>query len=229
MIRLLSPRGPSTGDVLVRSIGAGLKDAKALLDELSNWGEDDMSEPAASHPIERLQQRRGWILVFGIAVIVLGILALGDTVMVTLFSVAVLGWILILSAMFHAVQWFRAREGRHFLDLLGFVLDLVVGAILLSNPAVGALTLTLVLAVFFLVGGLMRVFGALSSEVPHRAWAVLDGAIAALLGILLWIHWPSSALWFIGFAIGVELIFRGWAWVMLAFSLRRRAANAVLG
>jgi uncharacterized membrane protein HdeD (DUF308 family) len=104
---------------------------------------------------------------------------------------------------------------------LGFVLDLVVGAILLSNPAVGALTL--VLAVFFLVGGLMRAFGALSSEVPHRAWAVLDGAIAALLGILLWVHWPVSGLWFIGFAIGIELILRGWAWVMLALALRRRA------
>jgi uncharacterized membrane protein HdeD (DUF308 family) len=162
-------------------------------------------------------------------VMVLGVVALGDTIMVTLVSVVVLGWLLILSAIFHAVQWFRGRNQRHYLDLLGFVLDLVVGAILLSNPAVGALTLTLVLAVFFLVGGLMRAFGALSSDVPHRAWAVLDGAIAALLGVLLWIHWPSSALWFIGFAIGVELIFRGWAWVMLAFSLRRHAVKAAAG
>lgn len=188
-----------------------------------------MSEPSPSHPIELLEQRRGWILAFGIAVIVLGILALGDTATATLFSMAVLGWILILSALFHAVQWFRARNGANYLDLLGFVLDLVVGAILLSNPAVGALTLTLVLAVFFLVGGLMRAFGAFSSQVPHRAWAVLDGAVAALLGILLWVHWPSSALWFIGFAIGVELIFRGWAWVMLALALRRRALKAATG
>jgi uncharacterized membrane protein HdeD (DUF308 family) len=185
-----------------------------------------MSEPVTTDPFERIRERWGWFLVLGIAVIVLGVVALGDTIMVTLFSVVVLGWLLILSAIFHAVQWFRGRNQRHYLDLLGFVLDLVVGAILLSNPAVGALTLTLVLAVFFLVGGLMRAFGALSSDVPHRAWAVLDGAIAALLGVLLWIHWPSSALWFIGFAIGVELIFRGWAWVMLGLSLRRRAAKA---
>jgi uncharacterized membrane protein HdeD (DUF308 family) len=188
-----------------------------------------MSEPVTADSLERIRERWGWFLVLGIAVIVLGVVALGDTIMVTLFSVVVLGWLLILSAIFHAVQWFRGRNQRHYLDLLGFVLDLVVGAILLSNPAVGALTLTLVLAVFFLVGGLMRAFGALSSDVPHRAWAVLDGAIAALLGVLLWIHWPSSALWFIGFAIGVELIFRGWAWVMLAFSLRRHAVKAAAG
>jgi uncharacterized membrane protein HdeD (DUF308 family) len=188
-----------------------------------------MSEAATSHPFERIQERWGWFLILGIAVIVLGVVALGDTIMVTLFSVVVLGWLLILSAIFHAVQWLRGREARHYLDLLGFVFDLVVGAILLTNPAVGALTLTLVLAVFFLAGGLIRVFGALTSEIPHRAWAVMDGAVAALLGILLWVHWPSSGLWFIGFAIGVELIFRGWAWVMLAFSLRRRSVAAAAG
>jgi uncharacterized membrane protein HdeD (DUF308 family) len=28
--------------------------------------------------------------------------------------------------------------------------------------------------------------------------------------------WPTSALWFIGFAIGLDLIFSGWALLMLA-------------
>jgi uncharacterized membrane protein HdeD (DUF308 family) len=175
---------------------------------------------------ERIQEHRGWFLVLGIALVALGVLALGDTIMVTLFSVVFLGWLLIASAIFQAVHWLRGHEERHFLDLLAFVLDFVVGLILLSNPAGGALAITLVLAVFFMVGGLMRVFGALSSEAPHRAWAVLDGAISALLGILLWIHWPSSALWFVGFAIGVGLIFRGWAWIMLAIWLRQRSTQA---
>jgi uncharacterized membrane protein HdeD (DUF308 family) len=175
---------------------------------------------------EAARERWGWFLGLGIALIVLGVLALGDTILVTIVSVAFLGWLLILSAIFHAFHWFQGRQERHFLDLLGFIFDLVVGLILLSNPAVGALTLTLVLAVFFLVGGLMRMFGAASTEAPHRAWAILDGAVSALLGILLWVHWPSSGLWFLGFAIGVELIFRGWAWVMLALWLHRRSAAA---
>ena len=45
---------------------------------------------------------------------------------------------------------------------------LVVGVILLINPALGALTLTLVLGVFLVVGGLMRLFDAASSQAPHR-------------------------------------------------------------
>lgn len=175
---------------------------------------------------ERLGEHRGWFLVLGIVLVGLGVVALGDTVMVTLVSITLLGWLLIVSAIFQAVYWLRGREDRHFLDLFVFVLDFVVGLILLSNPASGALAITLVLAVFFLVGGLMRVFGALSSEAPHRAWAILDGAVSTLLGILLWVHWPSSALWFIGFAIGIGLIFRGWAWIMLSLWLRQRSMEA---
>jgi len=41
-----------------------------------------------------------------------------------------------------------------------------------------------------------------------------------VLGILLWIHWPLSGLFFIGLAIGIEMIFRGWAWVMMALRIR---------
>jgi uncharacterized membrane protein HdeD (DUF308 family) len=185
-----------------------------------------MSASFGPGPLESVREHRGWFLVLGIALVVLGMVALGDTIMVTIVSIALLGWLLIVSAIFHAVQWLRGREEGHLVDLFGFVLDLVVGLILISNPAVGALTLTLVLAVFFLVGGLMRLFAALSSDAPHRGWAVLDGAVAALLGILLWIHWPTSGLWFVGFAIGVELFFRGWAWIMLALWLSPRSVAA---
>jgi len=185
-----------------------------------------MPEPAPFKAFESIRDRWGRFLVLGIAVVVLGFIALGDTLLVTIISVALLGWVLIISSIFHAVQWFRGKEERHFLDLLGLILDLVVGGIILANPAAGALTLTLVLAVFFLAGGLMRVFGSMTAETPHRGWSVLNGVVSALLGVLLLAHWPSSGLWFIGFAIGIELIFRGWTWIMLSLWLRRRSVAA---
>src|SRR5580704_15663235 len=179
-----------------------------------------MAATAMSPMLERISHRWGWFMVLGILLIALGVLALGDTVAVTVVSMIFLGWLLIFSAILHAVHWFRAREKSFFLDLLGFILDLVVGIILLTNPAVGAVALTLVLAVFFLVGGLMRIFACLSFDAPHRVWVILSGIVSAGLGILLWIHWPLSGLYFIGLAIGIELMFRGWAWVMLALRMR---------
>jgi uncharacterized membrane protein HdeD (DUF308 family) len=179
-----------------------------------------VSATVMSAGLERISHKWGWFLALGILLIILGFVALGDTVAVTVVSMIFLGWLLILSAVLHAIHWFRSRESNFFLDLIGFILDLVVGFILLSNPAVGAVALTLVLAVFFLVGGLMRIIGALSFDIPHTGWAILSGAVSVILGVLLWIQWPVSGLWFIGLAIGIELIFRGWAWVMMALRIR---------
>jgi uncharacterized membrane protein HdeD (DUF308 family) len=39
------------------------------------------------------------------------------------------------------------------------------------------------------------------------------------------VHWPWTGLWFIGFAIAIELIFHGWTWVMVALALRSRGAR----
>ncbi|HKD66024.1 MAG TPA: HdeD family acid-resistance protein [Candidatus Binataceae bacterium] len=179
-----------------------------------------MSAAAVAAGLERIGHKWGWFLALGILLIVLGFVALGDTVAVSVISMIFFGWLLIFSAILHVVHWFRGSGQSFFLDLLGFIFDLVVGIILLTNPAVGAIALTLVLAVFFLVGGLMRIFACLSLDTPHRFWPILSGIVSVVLGVLLWIHWPASGLFFIGLAIGIELIFRGWAWVMLALRVR---------
>ena len=76
-----------------------------------------MSASVGLGAFENVREGRGWFLVLGIVLVVLGMVALGDTIMVTIVSVALLGWLLIVSAIFHAVQWLRGREERHFVDL----------------------------------------------------------------------------------------------------------------
>ena len=71
-----------------------------------------MAASATMGIFDRARERWGWILALGIGLIVLGVVALGDTALVTMMSVAVLGWVLILSAIFNAVNWFRGREDR---------------------------------------------------------------------------------------------------------------------
>jgi len=176
--------------------------------------------PPVNGTFASLHLNWGWILVLGIALIILGTIALGDTLIVTLVSVLLLGWLLIGSAIVHVVHLIRNSEVRSTWHIAAVILDLLAGFFLILNPAIGALSLTLVLAAFFLASGIARVAAAVSSGTPHRFWPILNGAVSILLGLLLFIHWPSSGLWFIGLAIGIELIFRGWAWVMLAFALR---------
>jgi uncharacterized membrane protein HdeD (DUF308 family) len=172
-----------------------------------------------------LQLKWGWILAIGLILVLLGTVALGDTLAVTFVSVFLLGWLLIASGLVHVVHLIRHTEIRSFWHIVGAILDFIAGFYLVANPALGALTVTLVLAAFFLASGVTRLIGVWRLNLPHKFWPVLNGIVSILLGILLWVHWPTSGLWFIGFAIGIELIIRGWTLVMLAFALRGRPAR----
>jgi uncharacterized membrane protein HdeD (DUF308 family) len=173
--------------------------------------------------IESLRLKWGWILALGIAQIVIGVVALGDTVTLTFISVLVLGWLLIVSAIVHIVHLMRHREVSSFWHILNIIIDFAAGLYLIARPGIGAIILTLVLSAFLMATGIMRFIAAFSGEPPHKFWVIVNAVVAVLLGILLWVHWPWSGFWFIGFAVGIELILRGWSWVMLATLLRRPA------
>jgi len=110
--------------------------------------------------------------------------------------------------------------------LLSGVLYVVVGFMVLGNPAAGATVLTLLIALFFLIAGAFRIIVALTMRFPEWHWLLANGAITLLLGLLIWKQWPSSALWVIGLFIGIELIFTGSAWVMLSLAARRLVSKA---
>ena len=73
------------------------------------------------------------------------------------------------------------------------------------------------------MAGLFEIFGTIRLKPPHAVWPILAGIVTALLGVLLWYQWPFSGLYFIGLAVGINLIFRGWAWIMLATVAGRMA------
>jgi uncharacterized membrane protein HdeD (DUF308 family) len=114
-----------------------------------------------------------------------------------------------------------ARGAGHVILLLlvGF-LDIIVGFALLQHPAIGALAITLLLAALFLFGGIFRFVSALWLQFPSYGWVAASGVISFILGVLLWMQWPVSAFWFIGFAVGLNFIFAGIAWTALSLKLK---------
>jgi uncharacterized membrane protein HdeD (DUF308 family) len=171
--------------------------------------------------IEDVQRLWKWFLVLGITLVLLGMVALGASVAVTLASMLLFGILFIVSGIFQTVQAFQTRQSRgFFLHLLAGVFDLVIGGLIVTHPQGGALALTLLLAAFFLVGGLFRSIAAVSLRFPNWGWALMGGIVSLFLGILLWMEWPESGLWFIGMCVGIDMVFHGWAWVMLALAVR---------
>jgi uncharacterized membrane protein HdeD (DUF308 family) len=93
--------------------------------------------------------------------------------------------------------------------------------LLVVNPGFGAVSLTLLLAAFFLVGGIFRLVTAAAMRPPSWGWLAASGIVTLLLGILIWSEWPVSGLWVIGLFIGIDMVFSGTWLIMLALAARR--------
>jgi uncharacterized membrane protein HdeD (DUF308 family) len=170
---------------------------------------------------EDIRHKWGWLLALGISMVFLGTIALFITPAATLGTVLVLGWLLVVSGIVEAIQAFRVRRwGGIFLHLIGGVLGILVGLLVVTHPVAGALAWTLLFASFFTVIGIFRLVAAIRLKFPNWGWAAFDGAITLLLGVLLWIDWPGSGIWFLGFAVGISLLLRGWSYVMFAIAVR---------
>jgi uncharacterized membrane protein HdeD (DUF308 family) len=177
--------------------------------------------------LTEFQKNRGWFLALGILLIVAGTLAIIYDVAATLLSVLFFGWLLIIMGAIEAVQSFwQPRWGGLFLHLMVGILAVVVGFHLVSSPAAGALVLTWVMAIYFMVIGIFRIIAVIAMQFPNWGWVLLSGIITFILGVLIRSQWPISGLWIIGLFIGIDMIFSGWSYVMLALAVKKEPTPA---
>jgi uncharacterized membrane protein HdeD (DUF308 family) len=169
---------------------------------------------------EHLRPKWGWLLFLGIVMVILGAIAMFIMPAATIGTVLVLGWLLMISGVIEMIHAIRVQKwGGLFLHLVAGVLGILVGLLVVTHPIAGALAWTLLFAAFFTVIGLFRLLAAIYLKFSNWGWAVFDGIVTLGLGILIWAEWPWSGFWFIGLALGVSLILRGWSYIMLALAL----------
>lgn len=171
---------------------------------------------------DELHRHWGWFFALGIALIALGVFAVGSAIATTIVSLVVFGWLLIIGGVMEIGYgiWRKTWSG-FFIDLLTGVLYAVVGFMIVANPQASAITLTLLIAMFLIAGGIFRIVAAISARYPNWGWMVFHGAVSLLLGIAIWQQWPTSGLWIIGLFIGIELMFNGFALTMLGLAARK--------
>ena len=177
--------------------------------------------------IEEIRSSWGWFLVLGILSVILGLGCIAFNVNATFATVLVFGWILLFSGVVALVEAFRTGTWRgFFLYLLSAVFRGVTGYMLIRYPLMGAETLTLVLASFFIAGGVFRAVGSAVAKFPRWGWAAFSGVVSTILGVMLLAQMPISGLWFIGFAIGVDLISAGIAEIGFATAIHSLPSRA---
>jgi len=154
----------------------------------------------------------------GIVAIVVGCFAILLPELFSLGAAVFAGCILVIASAFLTAAAFTAHGVGSLLARLAWaLLTFIVGLWLIIEPHNGTLTLTLVLGIYFLLTGLMRIAAAFMGRgTPNAGWVGLSGVCGLIIGILVLVEFPSSADWAIGLLIGIDLIFAGWMLISVA-------------
>lgn len=175
--------------------------------------------------------QRHWLLFLceGVALLILGLLAVIAPAIASVAATVFFGWILLLSGVIGLLTTLRARQAPGFTwSLISALLGIIAGALLLWWPLQGVLSLTAVLIAFLLVEGIVTILYALE----HRSglsgrwgWMLASGFLDVFLGVILLLGLPGTALWALGLLIGINMLFGGWALILMALHARP-AANS---
>jgi len=169
-----------------------------------------------------------WSFVWAVLLIICGILAIGSPTLAAVAVNLVIAWLLVLAGVVHLVVAFHAhRAGSIIWKLLVGVAYIAFGVYLVMHPVLGVISLTLVLAALFLIEAVLDVILFFKMRpVPGSGWVLFDGIVTLILGLLIYLGWPSSSAWAIGILVGVSMIMSGATRIMLRFAVRSAMTHA---
>ncbi len=179
--------------------------------------------------LDEVRNSWGWFLALGILLTILGVACIICDVTATFATVLVFGWLLLIGGVFALIQAFTIGSwSGFFLYLLSALFRGFTGYLLVRYPVIGAESLTLVLSSFFIVGGLFRAIGSGMAKFPRWGWGVFSGIVSVVLGVMVLWQMPITGIWFIGFAVGVDLIVDGVAVTSFASAIHHLPKRTVL-
>jgi uncharacterized membrane protein HdeD (DUF308 family) len=182
----------------------------------------------------RIELHQHWALYMleGVVLIVLGATAIVLPPLATLAVTILLGWLLLVSGIIGFFTTFLEKEGPGFgWSLLSAVLAIVVGAFLLASPMAAAISLTIVLLVFFIVEGVSTLMYARAHKrqmsQSRWGWMMASGIVDLALAAYILSGLPVIAPWALGLMVGINMVFGGLA--MIALAERAHAADKKAG
>jgi uncharacterized membrane protein HdeD (DUF308 family) len=161
----------------------------------------------------------------GIVLVLLGAAAIIIPAIATLAVTIFFGWLFLISGIVGLITTFWMRQAPGFWwSLLAAVLATVTGVLLIGWPVSGALSLTLLLIVFFALDGVFSIMLALAhrSEFSGRwGWLLFSGIVDLVLAAIILVGLPGTAAWALGLLVGINMIFSGAALISMALHARQ--------
>jgi uncharacterized membrane protein HdeD (DUF308 family) len=174
--------------------------------------------------IEDIRQNWKTFLTLGIFLVVIGVLAVGAASLTSLFTIVLVAATLIVAGITKLIYSFWARHwSGFFISMLGGLLYSVVGILFLAKPLPALAAATLIIGILFVVSGVFKILASLLYRFQQWGWVLLSGVLGLALGCMILADWPEASLWVIGLFVGIDLIFYGWTWILLALAAKQNS------
>ncbi len=175
---------------------------------------------------EGIRTSRETLIATGVAMVVIGILAILAPLTSGLAFDMIFGALFIGAGIVEFVEAFGAGTWQRgvLLGLAGIV-TVAAGVLYVARPVVGLVALTVVFIAYLIFVGVFRIVMAfqLPRGTPGKGWSFVSGVVALVLSYLAIAQMPNISQWLIGTFIGVSLIFSGIARISLARGFRKAA------
>lgn len=173
-----------------------------------------------------INRNRTRYLIVGALLVAVGIISIIFPVVSTFATVFVIGWLLVIAGIVQGAHAMSYHEtGAKIIGILIALVTLVAGLMIVYNPLIGTLSITMMITIYFLMDGIFRILAALRIR-PHGGWSImlLNGVVSLAMAFILFFALPGGALWVLGVLLGVNFVFMG----LTLFTLVAAARNASL-
>jgi len=163
-----------------------------------------------------------WVVVWGILLIVAGILAILQPAIAALAAELLLAWLFVFAGVVQIVYAIHERGKDGFgLKILSAILTLLLGIFMLLRPIAGIASIALLIGAFVFMSGVSSVMLAFKVKPkPGWGWVLFDGILSIAIALLIATGWPQSSIGFVGILVGIVMIYGGLWRIVLGRSLR---------
>lgn len=137
------------------------------------------------------------------------------------------GFIVLAIGILECFDALIAKESKDFyLNLQNGLLDVVVAGLLVLSSGDDPVRLSLLISAFLIIKGSYRIVLSYALSNINVTLARVGAGISILLGLMIWMEWPTAKGWFLAFCLSTEIVFRGWAIILFALWLKSQQVEA---
>jgi len=146
----------------------------------------------------------------GLAMIVFGVIVLGNTVVASLAIATLTGALLLAGGVMQFIGGLsiEGMGGKLFAWLMGAMMAFL-GWSFLAHPLQGVISLSVLILLLIAAGGVMRIIFSFGMSGTGLFWPMLISGILSLgLAVFIWGN-PAATVQLLGILLGIEMLFDG--------------------